>query len=567
MLALGVFTSLSPIPVRAEPGTPLVFSWGDDSYGQLGDGSPAADSRIPVPVLDAPNAVAVSAGFWHSLALAKDGKVWGWGSNHFGQIGGGTTTTVMSPVQIDGLSNVVHVSAGYLHNLAVRSDGTVWAWGRNDWGQLGDGTTTDRPEPIQVPGLGSATAVAAGRDHSLALLADGSMRAWGRNDWGQLGDGTTLQRLQPVEAEISDVAAIASGDYHSLAVRNDGTAWAWGSPGSLGNGTLLSSSTPVQVDDLTDVITIAGGNAHSVALRADGTVWSWGGGGRLGDGTDENAWSPVQSDISDVAAIAAGDRHTVAARKDGTVWAWGWNEQGQLGDGTITRRYSPVQSQGLEGITAVAAGNYHSLAVSTCQAEPLDSGIDLCRLEPGDVIAYRSISDDTQFHWSTLVGSYWTHVGVFVGWEEIGPASVPLIAHAHPQNPHGVDVEDLTATDFAIALSVDHPAVAVSRPLLPLEQRERVAEHTYDYVEGNALSYDLCHLSLGGSLGDDCRGPSRYYCSSFVWDMYLDSLGVDLDDGTDDRALAPGGWITPEQLLEGKPGTAIPRTIVQEFHF
>ncbi|WNG19042.1 hypothetical protein F0U63_33420 [Cystobacter fuscus] len=92
---------------------------------------------------------------------------------------------------------VVSVIAGATHSLALRSDGTVWAWGNNDNGQLGDGTTTHRLSPVQVPGLTGVVALAAGNSYSMAMLSDGTVRTWGNNNHGQLGNGTTTHANSP----------------------------------------------------------------------------------------------------------------------------------------------------------------------------------------------------------------------------------------------------------------------------------------------------------------------------------------------------------------------------------
>ena len=142
--------------------------------------------------------MAIAAGGYHSLALDGTGAVWTWGDNEFGQLGDGTTTNRFAPVTVSGLSNVVTVAAGQYHSLALDATGIVWAWGRNDAGQLGDGTTTDRPAPVQVGGLSNVVAIAAGEHHSVALCADGTIWAWGANDAGQLGDGSTTEQHAPI---------------------------------------------------------------------------------------------------------------------------------------------------------------------------------------------------------------------------------------------------------------------------------------------------------------------------------------------------------------------------------
>ncbi len=105
---------------------------------------------------------------------------------------------------------------------------------------------------------------------------------------------------------------------------------------------------------------------YSFALKNDGTVWSWGDNsyGSLGDGTVVDKTSPVQvGNLAGVVKIASGYIHSLALKSDGTVWAWGYNGQGELGDGGTTYQPSVVRSGNLTGISGVAAGDNHSLAV------------------------------------------------------------------------------------------------------------------------------------------------------------------------------------------------------------
>jgi uncharacterized protein (TIGR03437 family) len=200
--------------------------------------------------------VTIAAGGNHALALQDDGTVWAWGTNWTGQLGDGTIAEQQAaPVQVRGLEGVVAIAAGSTHSLAAKRDGTVWAWGWNGFGELGDATTTQRLTPVRVSGLTEVVAVAGGGGsvvgaHSLALRRDGTVWVWGHNGSGQLGDGTTTDRLTPVQvAGLSEVAAIAAGDAHSLALKRGGTVWAWGSneSGQLGGGRIMSRATPGQV--------------------------------------------------------------------------------------------------------------------------------------------------------------------------------------------------------------------------------------------------------------------------------------------------------------------------------
>src|SRR5207248_140731 len=209
----------------------------------------------------------VAAGARHSLALSADGTVWAWGDNAKGQLGDGTNTSRLRPVQIAGLSNVRAIAAGGNFSLALKADGTVWAWGGNDTGQLGDGTNVSRTTPVQVSGLTGVVAVAASSVYPYqniesasagALKSDGTVWMWGTNFEGQLGDGTVTTRMMPVQVpNLSGVVALALGDRYTLAARNDGTVWAWGtnSDGEMGDQSdrFTRHTAPTRVLWLTDI--------------------------------------------------------------------------------------------------------------------------------------------------------------------------------------------------------------------------------------------------------------------------------------------------------------------------
>ena len=352
-----------------EPGT--VVAWGGNDRGQLGDNS-TSDRWLPVEVVTTgglQDAVAVSGGADHSLALRDDGKVFAWGSNDYGQLGINTTVEWHQPVQVAGLSNAVAVAAGSDFSLALRRDGTVWAWGFNAFGQLGYGTGTDHHTPVQVSGLCGIVAIAAGRLHALALANDGSVWAWGENLFGQLGDGTMGRRYTPVQVSgLTSYIGIAAGEYYSLALKSDGSIWSWGrnNSGQLGDGTTTNRSIPVHVSDLADCVALAGGWEHSLALTSGGTVWAWGRNyyGALGDGTTTERHTPVLvSAPSPIVAVAGGGLHTLALGNDGAVWAWGRNVCGVLGDGTTTDRHVPTRTHGLANAIRITGGGGHSLAI------------------------------------------------------------------------------------------------------------------------------------------------------------------------------------------------------------
>ena len=457
-------------------GDTTVRAWGNGGSGEIGDGM-FENRASPVQVVDPSdptgfltNVTSVGTGWAHSLALLGDGTVRGWGGNWEAQLGDGTRSVRSTPIQTTDptdptgfLTNVAEINPGYYYSVARLVDGTVRAWGDNLYGQLGDGTTTDALEPVQVVDLSDPTgflttvaAVAAGRSHTVALLADGTVRTWGANGSGQLGDGSTLASLTPVQVIdpsdptgfLTNVAAIAAGEYHTVAILLDGTLRTWGNGeyGKLGDGSSVARNTPVQVSDppdptgyLTNVVAISAGEGHTAAVIAGGTVrtWGWNAFGQLGDGTTTDSLLPTQvidptdpsgflTGVSDVlarrdhcitlqvdgtvrawghkgygvlgegspgivdvatqvkdpsdptgnltrvAAAAGGFNHSTVLLTDGTVRSWGENPYGQLGDGSTNISWTPVQvidpsdpTGTLTGVQGIAAGWYHSAALMT----------------------------------------------------------------------------------------------------------------------------------------------------------------------------------------------------------
>jgi alpha-tubulin suppressor-like RCC1 family protein len=165
-----------------------VRAWGENGDGEVGNGSTSEAVLLPVPVKGLHEVTAIAQG----MALLKNGTVVDWGANFLGELGDGEFGGFSDvPVQVQGLTEVIAIASAGGHRLALRKDGTVWAWGEDEYGELGNGKTEASAVPVEVSGLTNVIAISDGGDHNLALLANGTVMAWGSNDWGQLGDGTT----------------------------------------------------------------------------------------------------------------------------------------------------------------------------------------------------------------------------------------------------------------------------------------------------------------------------------------------------------------------------------------
>lgn len=304
-----------------------------------------AAARAEAPRLVASNAVAVAAGSGHSLALKRDGTVFGWGGNLVGNATGEPTTNApylsAGVVKIGGqvLSNVVSIVASRGFSLALRADGTVVTWGEN-----------------YVPeGLTNIAGIAAGWNTSWALKRDGTVLGWANDpSWPDYGHAIPAKNLSNVVA-----IAFGPGAYTSrgVALIHDGTVETWGSESVHRDATAPA--------ELRDVLAVCAGANHTLALKRDGTVVGWGFnsfGQATGSATKETpslATSEVKLGdqvLNNVACIAAGPGYSIAAKKDGRVVAWG-----RVGGGL----YPVAVPDGLGNVVAVAAGEDFCLAITT----------------------------------------------------------------------------------------------------------------------------------------------------------------------------------------------------------
>ncbi len=346
-----ISASYSHTCARKVDGT--LWCWGDNTAGQIGDGTTTSPRATPVQITALGSSVAqVATTRDRTCARKTDGTLWCWGRNTYGEIGDGSTGGIKSaPTRVVALgSDVAEVSTGASATCARKTDGTVWCWGNNSAGTLGDGTTVSpKPNPTQAVALGNTVSHVSVSSTGCAIKADGTLWCWGYNVFGQLGDGTMVSP-RPTPAQVvalgNTVAEVVTADNQVCARKTDGTAWCWGynGVGQLGDGTTTTPRpTPEQVAPLgTSVTQIASGYDHSCAIKTDASLWCWGSNvqGQLGNADPTSTPYPLPLQASAVfphaiIGVATGSSHTCALEGDGTVWCFGDDSYGELGDGPV----------------------------------------------------------------------------------------------------------------------------------------------------------------------------------------------------------------------------------------
>ena len=313
-----------------------LFTWGYNSYGEVGNGTAGSNYYSPVQIGNLTNWKQISSSISHKAAIKTDGTLWTWGgyNSYYGHLGNGTTAFYSSPIQIGSLTNWKEVSCGYYSTAAIKTDGTLWTWGYNYYGQLGNGSTlpfySGVSTPIQIGSLTNWKHV-SGNNSSYgvfyAIKTDGTLWAWGYYIQGYPGSSSPVQvgtdkdwryinKDLAIKTDNSlwlinngqtafqtygtsqDWKQVSTAGNYWLGIKTDGTLWAYGYnvQGQLGNGTTITSTSPIQVGSSTNWKQVEVGSSQTVAaIKTDGTLWTWGLGlyGELGNNANSYS-SPIQ---------------------------------------------------------------------------------------------------------------------------------------------------------------------------------------------------------------------------------------------------------------------------------
>ncbi|RLT22228.1 MAG: hypothetical protein DWI30_06350, partial [Chloroflexi bacterium] len=284
----GVLTSCALL------GNGTVSCLGKNSNGAVGDGT-TTDRWTPVLVSGITNAVALnSGGGHHHCAVLADSKVRCWGDNSYGQLGDGTYTRRMTSVLVTGLSGASHVSVGERHSCALKTDKTVWCWGNNESGQLGrDVGTAESLSPVKVADLSGVKQLQAGWQHTCVIRSDNQVACWG-HPAGITGNRSGAVVTTPtVIGNTIDSMSLGVGNEQSCVAKSDGTVWCWGhvfhgEASWIATGTTTARrSSAVQITSVSSIVQVALSKDSACGRRANGDMLCWGeaGMGQLGDGT------------------------------------------------------------------------------------------------------------------------------------------------------------------------------------------------------------------------------------------------------------------------------------------
>lgn len=350
--------------------------WGDDGHGQLGTGDRESARPVPARVRGLRDVVSIAAGDAHTCARTRDGAVLCWGDNGWGQLGDGTERDRSTPVRVAGLAAAEDITLGMRFGCARHAGNTVSCWGANNVGELGRLPLTTTPgkdgDPRVVAGVTNVRQIATGGGHACALIDGGRLKCWGGGSFGERGDNGPKTTERPRDATLvtKKLTQVSLGAVHTCGLTESGTALCFGEgrDGQLGDGGKDARSIPVEVSAGPGrrFVSLALGHMHTCALGSDGKVQCWGynGSGQNGDGTSGEVRAPgAFVPIPKATAIAPGGAHTCALIEDGTVQCWGDGQRGQLGGGESQESTRPVHVIELSGATQIVSSHTHSCAL------------------------------------------------------------------------------------------------------------------------------------------------------------------------------------------------------------
>lgn len=347
-----------------------LYSWGNNIFGQLGLGDTLPKTGI-FKVNTETDWKQVSAGANHALAIKTDGTLWAWGANQAGQLGTGDFSKRNSPTQIGSNKRWTYVQAAQNHSVGLTSDGEIWVWGNNSFGQLGIGNTQNQNSPVQVGNNFDWTQISSKGNFCLAKKVDGTIWAWGENQLGQCADSTNVNVLTPKQIGGDDFwKEVFTGKNHVGAITAYGAIFLWGdnSKNQIDSSSNGSFNIPQKIKAGKNWVELALGEAHTIGLKANGTISGWG-------NNDSNQISNDTSTIikshqligsqNNWVAIYSNGKTTFGLKAQGTLKGWGDNSKQQIGVGANSIPTPKPISKNKSEWVSLNGGPYTTIAIQS----------------------------------------------------------------------------------------------------------------------------------------------------------------------------------------------------------
>jgi len=445
-----------------------VYVWGYNDYGQLGLGdtndrnTPTENTQLEQIIQDnggANNILTLKAGEYHNVLIFKNGKAYVWGGNDYSQLGLEDTIEEDTPTentQLEqiiqdngGANNILTLKVGEYHNILIFKNGKVYAWGGNGYGQLGLGDYTDKDTPTENTqleqiiqdngGVNNILTFKTGKNHNVLIFKNGKVYVWGANWYGQLGLGDYTDRETPTEntqleqiiqnnGGVDNILTLETGWGHNILIFKNGKVYVWGNNyyGQLGLGDYTDRETPTENTQLEQIIqdnggvnnilTLETGYHHNILIFKNEKVYVWGDNsfGQLGLGYSGLIYEPLRStiieglynNIDNIMSIHYGYVHTILLLKNGKVYVWGYNRRGQLGLGDTIIRDTPTENTqleqiiqdngGVENILTLETGEYHNVLIFKNNKVYVWGDNWYCQLGLGDTNDRNTPTENTQ---------------------------------------------------------------------------------------------------------------------------------------------------------------------------
>jgi alpha-tubulin suppressor-like RCC1 family protein len=440
-----------------------IYSWGGNSYGELG--IEGVDRYTPTQIGTDSDWASLVSGPYHTLArktnLSGSGTIWGWGHNFYGQLGDGTVYTLRNtPIQIGTDSDWAIITAGGFQSFGIKSNYTLWACGNNQYGQLGLGDTANRTTITQIGTANDWSAITTGGynlyGHTIALKTNRTVYSSGLNSYGQLGLGDTVNRntLTQIGTDI-DWSVVSAGGFHTIALKNNETIWVWGrnNYGQLGLIDTNNRYTPAQVRigvpvtmllltanyfNPSQIVLSWSGNLDNIILfSVERKIGRNGAYVQIGTaGADSNSYTDVNVSPrityyyrlcpynawgygqysnetwmvtgGDWTMFVGGSAHTAGLKDNGTLWVWGKNNCGQLGLGDTNNRFNPTMIGIDTDWSIISSGVDHTLALKTNKIILAWGFNNYGQLGSGDTDnKITPIQIGTESDWSIMAGGFY----------------------------------------------------------------------------------------------------------------------------------------------------------------